>query len=92
MALNKTINAALFNKKDTLLQFKQLLKQKDVELQQKFNPHHSVAKLLKEKSAFIDKVLSCCWQHFLGDYASKLALCATKIRSFVNSTISRATS
>jgi len=76
MTLNKTINTALFNKKDTLLQFKQLLKEKEVELQQKFNPHHSVAKLLKEKSVFIDKVLSCCWQHFLGDYASKLALCA----------------
>lgn len=76
MTLNKTIIAALFNKKDTLLQFKQLIKQKDIELQQKFNPHLSVAKLLKEKSAFIDKILSCCWQHFLGDNAPRLALCA----------------
>jgi [protein-PII] uridylyltransferase len=76
MNLNKSINATLFAKPDSLLQFKQLLKQKDAELRQKFNPHLSVAKLLKEKSDFIDKILSCCWQHFLGDYADQLLLCA----------------
>jgi [protein-PII] uridylyltransferase len=74
--LNKSITTELFSKKDCLLQFKQLLKQKDAELQQKFNPHLSVAKLLTEKSDFIDKILSCCWQHFLADYASRLSLCA----------------
>jgi [protein-PII] uridylyltransferase len=73
-----TVNryAALFSKPDRLTQFKQLLKQKDAELRQKFNPHLSVAKLLKEKSDFIDKILSGCWQHFLGDYAPQLLLCA----------------
>lgn len=76
MNLNKAINATLFEQKDSLQQFKQLLKQKDAELRQKFNPHQSVAKLLQEKSDFIDKILSCCWQHFLGDYAEKLLLCA----------------
>lgn len=76
ISLNKSSIAALFTQKNSLLQFKQLLKQKDAELRQKFDPHHSVAKLLKEKSAFIDKILSCCWQHFLGDYAPQLALCA----------------
>ncbi len=74
--LNKTINASLFAKPDSLLQFKQLLKQKDAELRQKFNPHLSVAKLLREKSDFIDKILSCGWQHFLGEYAAQLSLCA----------------
>jgi [protein-PII] uridylyltransferase len=74
--LNKTINVALFSKPDCLSQFKQLLKQKDAELRQKFNPHLSVGKLLREKSDFIDRILSCCWQHYLGDYASQLSLCA----------------
>ncbi|MDD1609590.1 MAG: [protein-PII] uridylyltransferase [Methylococcaceae bacterium] len=76
MTLNKTITVALFSKKDCLQQFKQLLKQKDAELKQKFNPHLSVAKLLKEKSDFIDRILSCCWQYFLADYAAQLSLCA----------------
>jgi len=75
-ALNKNINAALFAEKDSLIRFKQLLKQKDTELRQKFNPHKSVSKLLKEKSDFIDQILSCCWQHFLGEYAGQLMLCA----------------
>jgi len=75
-ALNKNINAAIFAEKDSLQQFKQLLKQKDAELRQKFNPHKSVSKLLKEKSDFIDEILSCCWQHFLGEHAGQLMLCA----------------
>ncbi|MFZ2313169.1 MAG: [protein-PII] uridylyltransferase [Methylobacter sp.] len=74
--LNKPINAALFAKKDSLQQFKQLLKQKDIELRQKFDPQKSVSKLLKEKSDFIDNILSCCWQHFLGEYATQLSLIA----------------
>ncbi len=75
--VKKTIDTSLFSKQGSLLLFiKQLLKQKDTELREKFNPHLSVAKLLKEKSNFIDKILSCCWQHFLADYASQLSLCA----------------
>ena len=66
----------IFAETDSLQQFKQLLKQKDIELRQKFNPHKSVAKLLKEKSDFIDKILNCCWQHFLGVHATQLSLCA----------------
>ncbi len=76
IVLNKNINAALFAEKDSLQQFKHLLKQKDAELRQKFNPHKSVSKLLKEKSDFIDEILTCCWQHFLGEYANQFALCA----------------
>lgn len=70
------ISPALFAAPDCLSQFKQLLKQKNAELAEKFNPQLSVAKLLKEKSDFIDKALSCCWQHFLADDASHLLLCA----------------
>jgi len=75
-ALNKNINTAIFAEKDSLQQFKQLLKQKDTELRQKFNPHKSVSNLLKEKSDFIDEILSCCWQHFLGEPAKQLSLIA----------------
>ncbi|MGZ8236838.1 MAG: [protein-PII] uridylyltransferase [Methylobacter sp.] len=74
--MNKTINAAIFAKKDSLQQFKQLLKQNDAELRQKFNPHKSVSDLLKEKSDFVDDILSCCWRHFLGEHAKQLSLIA----------------
>ena len=74
--MNKFINSTLFDSNDSLLQFKSLLKQKDLELQLKFNPHESVSKLLKEKSDFIDLVLNCCWVHFLGEHAARLSLCA----------------
>jgi [protein-PII] uridylyltransferase len=74
--LNKYINATLFERNDSLVQFKHLIKQKDIELKLKFDPHHSVSDLLKEKSDFIDLILSCCWRHFLGPYAGQLSLCA----------------
>ncbi|RIZ66949.1 MAG: [protein-PII] uridylyltransferase [Methylococcales bacterium] len=70
------INVSLFEQKDSLKQFKHLLKQKDLELKLKFDPQQSVATLLKEKSDFIDLILNCCWQHFLGDHATQLSLCA----------------
>ncbi|MGZ5012000.1 MAG: [protein-PII] uridylyltransferase [Methylobacter sp.] len=74
--LKKNINTEIFAEKNCLQQFKQLLKQKDTELRQKFNPHKSVSHLLKEKSDFIDEILSCCWRHFLGEYARQLSLIA----------------
>jgi [protein-PII] uridylyltransferase len=74
--LNKYINATLFETPDSLLQFKSLLKQKDIELKLKFDPNQSVSNLLKEKSDFIDLILSCCWEHFLGVHAKQLSLCA----------------
>jgi len=61
---------------DSLQHFKQLLRQKHVQLEQKFDPHSSVAGLLKERSDFIDEILSCCWQHFLGEHALQLSLIA----------------
>ena len=74
--LNKTIIPLLFEAKDSLQQFKQLLKQKDTKLRQKFNPHSSVADLLKEKSDFVDDILSCGWHHFLDRHAQQLCLVA----------------
>ena len=76
IALDKYINATLFAKPDSLLQFKHLIKQKNIELKLKFDPHESVSSLLKEKSDFIDLILNCCWLHFLGPYAEQLSLCA----------------
>lgn len=75
-ALNKIFNTDIFTENNCLQLFKQLLKQKDTELRQKFNPHKSVSNLLKEKSDFIDEILSCCWRHFLGEYAKQLTLIA----------------
>ncbi|MFZ2168481.1 MAG: [protein-PII] uridylyltransferase, partial [Methylococcaceae bacterium] len=76
ITLDNYINSELFGKPDSLLQFKHLLKQKEIELRLKFEPHQSVSALLKEKSDFIDLILNCCWQHFLGIHAEQLSLCA----------------
>ncbi|MDP2901724.1 MAG: [protein-PII] uridylyltransferase [Methylovulum sp.] len=65
-----------FAEKDALQQLKQLLKQKDAQLEQKFDPHRPVSDLLKERSDFIDGILSCCWRHFLGKHALQLSLIA----------------
>jgi len=74
--LHKPINAALFTAPDSLQQIKQLLKQKDTELREKFDPQSSVSGLIKEKSDFIDLILTGCWQYFLGKYAHHLCLIA----------------
>jgi [protein-PII] uridylyltransferase len=74
--LHPNINASLFTAQDSLHEFKLLLKQHDAKLVEKFDPHHSVSGLLEEKSDFMDQVLSCCCQHFLGGYSSQLVLCA----------------
>ncbi len=72
----QTITSAWFSENEYTQLFKQLVKQKDLELQQKFDPHSSVVDLLKEKSDFIDEILSSSWIHFLGDYADNLCLIA----------------
>jgi [protein-PII] uridylyltransferase len=74
--LNRNIGPSLFAEKDSLQQFKHLIKEKADELRQKFDPHSSVAGLLKEKSDFIDDILSCCWRHFLAKHAERLSLLA----------------
>ncbi|GAB6139756.1 [protein-PII] uridylyltransferase [Methylosoma difficile] len=67
---------ALFAQTDSVSAFKQLLKQKDAELQERFDPFNSVSDLLKEKSDFIDGLLSAAWQHYLGPHAAQLCLIA----------------
>ncbi len=74
--MNSPLNASLFAEPNVLATFKNLLKTKELALREKFNPKQSVSKLLREKSDFIDNVLNCCWQHFLGEQAKNVALCA----------------
>ncbi len=74
--MNKNIIPLLFQAKDSLQQFKQLLKQKDIKLRQKFDPNSSVTVLLNEKSDFVDDILTYGWQHFLGRHAQQLCLVA----------------
>ncbi len=74
--MRATSTSNWFSERDTLQEFKHLIKQKNHELQQKFNPHHSVKDLLKEKSSFIDEILTASWQHFLADKAENLCLMA----------------
>ncbi|MGD0961202.1 MAG: [protein-PII] uridylyltransferase [Methylomonas sp.] len=74
--LHPDINSSLFAAEDSRLEFKILLKQQDDYLLHKFDPQLSVSELLEEKSDFIDQILSCCCQNFLGVYSSQLALCA----------------
>ena len=52
------LDVSIFAEKDSLQQFKNLLKLKDIELRKLFNPQQSVSRLLKDKSDFIDKILS----------------------------------
>ena len=70
------LDVSIFAEKDSLQQFKNLLKLKDIELRKLFNPQQSVSRLLKDKSDFIDKILSCCWQHFLGKHVKQFSLIA----------------
>ncbi len=74
--LSQTITSTRFSEQEHLQHFKQLIKEKDLELKQKFDPHSSVADLLKEKSDFIDGLLRSSWLHFLDGYADNLCLIA----------------
>ncbi|MDD1612490.1 MAG: [protein-PII] uridylyltransferase, partial [Methylococcaceae bacterium] len=56
--------------------FKQLIKDKNAELREQFDPHHSVLPLLHAKSDFIDAILCRCWRRFLGEHAPRLSLIA----------------
>jgi len=72
----KKITSAWYSDGERIQRFKQLIKQNALELKQKFDPHQSVADLLKEKSDFIDEILRTGWQHFLGTHADNLCLIA----------------
>jgi [protein-PII] uridylyltransferase len=68
--------AAIFATGHAQEHFKQLIKQKNSDLQAKFDPQQPVSSLLNERSAFIDALLSRCWRHFLGEYAAQSSLIA----------------
>jgi len=72
----KPLYSELFDQPDHLQQFKLLLKHNEAELKQKFDPHQSVSALIKERSDFIDNLLSSAWRHFLGIKAARFALIA----------------
>lgn len=74
--LYPNINASLFDGPDSVQRFKDLLKTHQEELRKKFDPQQPVGSLLEERSDFIDQILSCCCQFFLGEYSSHLSLCA----------------
>ncbi len=74
--MNTLLNATLFESDNVLATFKSLLKNHELKLREKFNPKLSVSKLLREKSDFIDSVLSVCFQHFLAEQSKAVTLCA----------------
>jgi [protein-PII] uridylyltransferase len=68
--------SALFAKPDPKSEFRTLIASNANRLRKKFDPQKSVSGLIKERSDFIDQILKCIWQNFLGDYAQKFLLCA----------------
>lgn len=74
--MSQVILPSWFTEKDGLFKFKQLIKEKNLNLQQKFDPHQPVGNLLKEKSDFIDEILVASWRYFLSGQADKICLVA----------------
>ncbi len=74
--MNCAIEPVWFSDKGRLQRFKQLIKINNQKLEQKFDPQQSVRDLLREKSAFIDEVLTASWHYFLENNAEKLCLIA----------------
>ncbi len=76
----KTVDNAkqldLINCSDKHIKFKQLIKQKNQELNQRFDPQQPVSHLIREKADFIDEILIIGWKHFLGEQADRLCLIA----------------
>ena len=64
------------NQSDYIAAFKQLIKTKNLELEQAFNPQEPVTPLLVAKAEFVDDILISGWNHFLGEFAEKLTLIA----------------
>lgn len=74
---NEITFANCFDQDQPILAFKRLICEKNNLIKQKFNPNESVKTLISAKSRFIDSLLNCCWQHFLGEQSNKMALIAT---------------
>ncbi|WP_349431084.1 [protein-PII] uridylyltransferase [Methylomarinum sp. Ch1-1] len=66
-----------FAQTNAIALFKEAIIDKNAQLTNKFDPQHDVLDLLREKSLFIDHVLSACWRHFLDTHASSHSLIAT---------------
>ena len=75
-AISPPLHPSVFTCPVDRLQFKELLRQKHDELNQKFDPQQPVTHLLVEKANFIDDVLRTCWKFFLGKEANRLCLAA----------------
>ncbi len=56
---------------------KQIINDKYEEISRNFDPQKNAGDLLVENSAFIDDILSLCWNHFLNQHADHLSLAAT---------------
>lgn len=68
---------ACFEQDHPIASFKQLISTETKHIGTRFKPDRSVTALLSARSQFIDKLLSCCWRHFLGKQAETMALIAT---------------
>ncbi|GAB4254926.1 MAG: [protein-PII] uridylyltransferase [Methylomicrobium sp.] len=66
----------LFDDKDHIASFKQLIKSKNQALKEAFIPEEPVTPLLVEKAEFIDSILTSGWHHFLERFADDLSLLA----------------
>jgi [protein-PII] uridylyltransferase len=69
--------SACFQHPNPVVAFKNRIHEHTQGLGERFKPDQPVKSLLKAKSEFTDRLLSCCWRHFLGKSADSLALIAT---------------
>lgn len=67
----------VFDKDNYVFNIKELINTNNEDLKKRFKPQHNVGQFLIEKAAFIDQVLTQCWDHFLKKQANKLCLVAT---------------
>jgi [protein-PII] uridylyltransferase len=74
--ITRSISPDWFADKECLQYFKTCILEKGLELNHKFDPQEPVGGLLKERSAFIDEILTSAWQHFLSNQAEKHSLIA----------------
>ena len=58
-------------------EFKRLITIQTQTLKNQYRPKQTVGHLLLARSKFVDSLLICCWQHFLGSHLNSLALIAT---------------
>ncbi|MGR9115030.1 MAG: [protein-PII] uridylyltransferase [Gammaproteobacteria bacterium] len=68
--------ASLFAQEDCINAFKQLIKNKNSELKEAFVPQQPVTYLVVDKAEFIDDILTCGWDHFLGESGQNMSLIA----------------